>query len=220
MKRACVSVIVLALCCWLAGCNQSTSSAPAPATANTSQAAPAAATPAPATAAPESASAGTAPNNQVTQKLQELAGKNATNCGRLGLNVDSQAAADCAMKANKAKLPFYVAYDMPGLTVGVAGAANGKLYAVQAESAKGGGAPGKVSAADCPSALRVAQSGRVTCTPPGSMGTPSTGGSNPHAGVTMPPAAKGNAHGGMAVPPAGTPNPHQGGAPMEGAKSH
>lgn len=207
MKKALIVIVALIIASGLAGCNRSSASA-----------APNAAAPAGAEAAASpAAAAAAATNDKVSQKLQELAGKSATNCGRLGLTDNLQAASDCALQANKAKKPFYVAYDMPGLTVGVAGAGNGKLYAVQAESGARGAAP--VTATDCPAALRVAQSGRVTCVPPGSMGI-ANGASSPHAGMTMPPADKGNPHGGMPMPPPGTPNPHQGGIPIEGAKSH
>jgi len=95
----------------------------------------------------------------------------------------SKAASDCAMQASQSKHPFYVAYDMPGMTVGVAGNADGKLFTVQAQ---GEGPSATVTAGDCPSQLRVASSGRVTCFAPGDMG-----------GLS----------GHTAIPP-GMPNPH------------
>ena len=203
-------VVVLVVAGGFAACNRS--SAPAATTPSAAAAAPAPMAAPVETAAP-------AANDKVSQKLQELAGTSATNCGRLGLTGNLQAASDCALKANKAKQSFYVAYDMPGLTVGVAGAANGKLYAIQSGVGGGGGAAATVTATECPAALRVAQSGRVTCVSPGSMGV-AGGASSPHAGMTMPPAGTGSPHGAMPMPPAGTPNPHQGGVPIEGAKSH
>ena len=216
MKIATISVLMLALACGLAGCNQSSNPAPSTVAASSSQAAPAVAP----ASAPDSAPAPSGAGDKFAQKLQELAGPGAANCGRPALNTDQQPAADCAMKASKAKKAFYVAYDMPGLTTGVAGASSGKLFSVQSEPAARG-AVGQVTSAECPAALRVAQSGRVTCTAPGNMpgNVPSKGG-NPHAGMAMPPADKGSPHGSMAMPPAGTTNPHQGGAPIEGAKSH
>jgi hypothetical protein len=173
-----------------------------------------------------SAPAGAAkpPADAVEQKLQDLAGKGATNCGRLQLNADVKSAGDCAMQASGAKKPFYVAYDMPGLTVGVAGAADGKLYSVQAQTAEGNQSapPTQVTSTECPAALRLAQSGRVTCIAPGNMGGMGGGGTSPHGGMTMPPAGAENPHGGgMMMPPSGTPNPHKNsGIPTEGAKSH
>ncbi len=116
-------------------------------------------------------------------KLQEYAGASSTNCGRLEVHApeaQSKAAADCAMQASQSKKPFWVAYDMPGMVVGVAGNAEGKLFTVRSE---GSG----VSAGDCPSALRLAASGRVTCFAPGDMGSMGAG----HTAV-----------------PQGMPNPH------------
>ncbi len=143
-------------------------------------------------------------NDPVTQKLQDLSGSGATDCGRTSQSPDQiQKASDCAMSAAKDKRPFYVAYDMPGLTVGVAGNPEGKLFSVQAETPENaaGGKP-QIQSAPCPAELRLAQSGRVTCMSPGSMG-----GGNPHGGMG---AATGeNPHGGMmSMPPMGTSNPH------------
>jgi len=85
------------------------------------------------------------------------------------------------MQASQGKKPFYVAYDMPGMVIGVAGNAEGKLFTARSE---GSG----VSGGDCPSALRLAASGRVTCFAPGDMGSMGAGHSaippgmpNPHA---------------------------------------
>jgi hypothetical protein len=133
-------------------------------------------------AAPTSATSSKSPD-AVQLKLQEYAGNSATNCGRLDLHVpeaQSKGAADCALQAAKAKHAFYIAYDMPGMAVGVAGNAEGKLFTARSE---GGG----VSSGDCPSDLRLAASGRVTCFAPGDMGSMGAG----HT----------------AIPP-GMPNPH------------
>ena len=126
----------------------------------------------------------------VQQKLQQYSGGAATDCGRLNVQataVQSKSAADCAVEANQGKHPFYVAYDMPGMSVGVAGNADGKLFTVQTQGS------GTLTNGDCPSQLRVASSGRVTCFAPGDMG--SMAGS--HAAGAMPP---------------GMPNPHAAGA--------
>ena len=127
------------------------------------------------------------PPDAVQEKLQEFAGSSATNCGRLDVKAtadQSKAASDCAMQASQNKRPFLVAYDMPGMVVGVAGNSDGKLYSVQAQ----GGPSPTVTAGDCPSQLRVAGSGRVTCFAPGDMGMMGAGHTaipqgmpNPHA---------------------------------------
>ena len=142
----------------------------------------------------------------VQQKLQELAGSAATDCGHLQSQTQEhlKPASDCAMQAAQSRHPFYVAYDMPGLTVGVSGDAAGKLYFVQAEQPANAqpGVKAAIQSGPCPSELRVALSGRVTCFAPGTMG-PGT-----HGAMPMPPAGIENPHGGMGLPPSGTPNPH------------
>lgn len=146
----------------------------------------------------------------VTQKLQEQAGSGATDCGRIKSQEPDKvkSAGDCAMQAAKDKRPFYVAYDMPGLTAGYAGNAEGKLFSVQSEQPEAAGAKPEIKSAPCPGELRFAQSGRVTCMMPGSMGG---AGTSPHGG--MPPATGANPHGGMMdMPNLGTPNPQ--GAPQ------
>lgn len=160
-----------------------------------------------------------APADAVQKKMQELAGSGATDCGRFKAQTLDQMklASDCAMKAAQGKHPFYVGYDLPGLTIGVVGNGEGKLFAIQAQQPDPAqpGAVAEVKSAPCPSELRIAQSGRVTCVPPGSMGMNMGGGSSPHGGeMTMPAAGGQNPHGGaMPMPPAGTPNPHGGKTP-------
>jgi hypothetical protein len=100
------------------------------------------------------------------------------------------------MQASQGKHAFYVSYEMPGMGVGVAGNAEGKLFTVQTQ-----GATGALTSGACPSALRVASSGRVTCFAPGDMGSMSgshTAGSMP-PGATNPHASKTNPH--AATPP-------------------
>jgi len=131
-----------------------------------------------------SSAAAAKPPDPVQQKLQEFAGSSATNCGRLDIHApetQSKGAADCAMQASQGKKPFYIAYDMPGMVVGVAGNGEGKLYTARSEGSA-------VSGGDCPSALRLAASGRVTCFAPGDMGSMGAGHTaipqgmpNPHA---------------------------------------
>src|SRR5512146_2033464 len=113
-----------------------------------------------------SAPAATAAKDALEQGLQKIAGSGATNCGRVGQDADVKPASDCAMQAAQSKKPFYVAYDMPGLSVGIAGNSEGKLSTVQAQTAPGE-SQAKVTDYPCEAALRLAQSGRVTCTAPG-----------------------------------------------------
>jgi hypothetical protein len=131
--------------------------------------------------------------------LQEYSGAGATDCGRLDVQAKadkSKTAADCAMQASQGKHPFYVAYDMPGMAVGVAGNSEGKLFTVQSQ---GTGPSAAVSTGNCPSQLRVASSGRVTCFAPGDMGSMGPGHT---AGAIVP----------------GMPNPHAAGNPKPPAK--
>lgn len=157
-------VLILAICCLLMACNKS------------------------ATPVTSSNISPSKPLDAFQQKLQDFAGSSATNCGRLDVKVNadqSKAASDCAMQASQSKHPFYVAYDMPGMAVGVAGDSGGKLYTVQSQ---GEGPSAAVTGGDCPAQLRVAASGRVTCFAPGDMGS------------------MGGGH--TAIPP-GMPNPHE-----------
>ena len=115
------------------------------------------------------------PPDAVHQKLQDYAGSSATNCGRLDVHAaeaQSKTAADCAMQASQSKHAFYVAYDMPGMSVGVAGNSEGRLFSVQSE---GEGSSAALNSGACPSQLRVANSGRVTCFAPGDMGSRGAG---------------------------------------------
>lgn len=150
-----------------------------------------------------SSSASSNSNDAVHQKLQELAGNGATDCGRVKSQEVAvvQPASDCAMKAAQGKQAFYVAYDLPGLTTAIAGNAQGNLFSIQAQTADA--ASPKIESAPCPSELRLAQSGRVTCYAAGAMG-----------GMGMPGGA--SPHGGMAVPPATGANPHAGAVPSHG----
>jgi hypothetical protein len=160
----------------------------------------------------KSTSSGAKSNDPVEQKLAQQAGSGATDCGRITTQAPDQLkkAGDCAVQASQAKHAFYVAYDMPGMTVGVAGNSDGKLFYASSQQAQPGqtGAP-DIQSGPCEAELRVAQSGRVTCFAPGSF----MGGTS-HAGGGMQPGVA-NPHGGgmpMSMPSAGTPNPHAGGA--------
>jgi hypothetical protein len=127
-------------------------------------------------------------NDAVQQKLEQYSGTSATDCGRLAVGASanqSKSASDCVLQANQGKHPFYVAYDMPGMSVGIAGNAEGKVFSVQSQ---GEGMSATLTSGDCPSQLRIAGSGRVTCFAPGDMGSLGAGHTaipdgmpNPHA---------------------------------------
>ena len=177
--------LILAASC-LAGCSKSSS--PSSTTSSTPSAA--ASSPAPA-------------NDAVQQKLQELAGSGAADCGRHDIkaqNAELTSASNCAQDAAKDKKPFYVAYDMPGMTTAVAGNAEGKLFAVELQ---GSGTGAKLDSGPCPAALRVASSGRLTCFTPGSM---SLNGNDPHAGMGANPGAA-SPHAGSGFPQPMAPPP-------------
>jgi hypothetical protein len=166
-----ITVVLMFTLFGLTACNKSASpAAPASNAASSSAASP-------------MSSAGPGP---VQQKLQEYSGAGATNCGSLdarAAEAQLKSASDCTMQANQGKHAFYVSYEMPGMAVGVAGNGEGKLFTVQTQ-----GATGALTSGACPSALRVASSGRVTCFAPGDMGSMSgshTAGSMP-AGTTNP----------------------------------
>jgi len=197
-------LLVLAAAAMLPACSQNKAATTETAAASQPAAAPAA-QPA---SAPKS-------NDAMQQKAGELAGSSAKDCGRPSSTDRSalEVTASCVMDTAQAKKPFTVVYDMPGMSVGVAGNAEGKFFALQAVVPEGGSSKASaVSVSPCPAELRIAQSGRVTCFPQGTMGVP-PGGANPHAGAGSTP------HGGMGVPPAGTPHPHAGGTPTTPPKS-
>ena len=145
---------------------------------------------------PSSSAAATGVTDAVQQKLQELAGSEAMDCGRHAIQAQAAeltTASNCALGASKNKKAFFVGYDMPGMTTAVAGNADGKLYAVQLQ---GSGTGAQLHSGPCPAELRVASSGRVTCFTPGSM---SLSGNDPHAGMGGKPGGA-NPHGGMELP--------------------
>ena len=150
--------------------------------------------------APSAASAN--PNDPLERKLQEIAGSSATNCGYFKSQALDQmeTAGRCGMQAAQQKRPFYVAYEMPGMIVALAGTADGKLFSVQAQPS----APGGLASVPCPSDLRIAPSGRLTCYAPGTF--PMGAGADSHSGMTMPPSMGGNPHQGSGT--SAHPSPH------------
>jgi hypothetical protein len=190
--------VVLMAGCFLAGCNKSPAASPSSSVMS----------PAPASS-PASPGSPTSAGGPVEEKLKELAGRGATNCGHLQSQATEQmdAAAKCSMQAAQAKRPFYVAYDLPGMTVAIAGNSAGKLFSVgsQGANAQTGSASGLASG-DCPTSLRVAPSGRVTCFAPGTFPMGMGAGQSAHGSGMMPPASGANPHKGLAIPPPGHPS--------------
>lgn len=146
-----------------------------------------------------SSAAPSRPNDAVQGKLKELAGSGATDCGRIDVkapNDQFKTASSCATSAADGKKPFYVAYDMPGMTTGVAGNSEGKLFALELQ---GSGTGAKLDSGPCPAALRIAPSGRLTCFVPGTMGLNATG-ADPHSGISTTPTANPHAGGTTGLP--------------------
>ena len=102
------------------------------------------------------------PKDAVEAKLQELAGGDATNCGRLPVQADKElkTASDCAIDAAQKRHPFYVGYDMPGMSVGVAGNSAGSLFSVEAQGEAGSQ---QVTSGACPAALRETVCSSPSC---------------------------------------------------------
>ena len=196
MIRAALIFIALVL---LVACN----SAPAP---TSKAAAPQPSATSGAAAASAEAPAATTSEGNVSTALQGLAGKDATNCGDIKTLAGEEVgkAGDCAMSSAKNKKAFLVSYEMPGLSVGVAGNVEGKLFMAQSSEVAG---KATTKSQPCPAELRIAQSGRVTCMPAGSMGV-APGSDNPHAGGMPAVPGSSNPHaGGMPAAP-GAANPH------------
>ena len=173
MNKILLLGVMAALC--LTGCNKSQSGSPASTPAK--------------------------PDDAVQSKLKTLAGSGATDCGRLDVRAADQqltGASTCAQKAAESRHPFYVAYDMPGMSTGVAGNADGKLFAVELQ---GSGTGAQLASGPCPAEMRLAKSGRITCFIPGTMGLNPTA-SDPHSGIAVNPG--GNPQGGMIPQPFGS----------------
>jgi len=173
MKKISFAIILATLC--VTGCNK-----PATPSAGSENPSTPSST-APVSAAPKA-------NDALQQKLVEYSGSSGSDCGRLDVQAPEaqlKSASSCAMQASQEKRPFYVAYDMPGMSVGVAGNSDGKLFTVQSQGA------GLTSGA-CPSQLRVASSGRISCFAPGDMGSMGGG----HTSMSSPMGKMPSPHGG------------------------
>lgn len=157
------------------------------------------------------------PDDNVQLKLKELAGAGATDCGRLDVRAPEQqltSASNCATNSRQSKRPFYVAYDMPAMTTGVAGNSQGQLFAVELQ---GAGTGAQLSSGACPGEMRVAKSGRITCFLPGTMGLNPTA-ADPHRGISTNPQA--NPQSGGGIPQPLTPSPFPGNASKAPAKKN
>ena len=186
MRKALPLFLIAA--CFLTGCSKSKSS----------------------TVSSNAAGAASSGDDPVQKKLQELAGGGAKNCGLFNSQVRAEldAASQCVVDASKAKTPFYVEYELPGMNVAVAGNAQGKLYSVQSQVGGAG-----LMSGDCPAELRVAPSGRVTCYAPGTF--PMGAGAGSHTTMPMPPMGTGSPHGAAGALPPGHPSPHQDRKPQQ-----
>lgn len=154
-------------------------------------------------------------DDPVQLKLKELAGSGATDCGRLDVRASNEqltSANNCTTKSAQEKHPFYVGYDMPGMSTGVAGNAEGKLFAVQLQ---GAGTGAQLASGPCPAELRIAKSGRATCFIPGTMGLTPTS-ADPHSGIPMNSAGGANPQGGM-IPQPFAPPPKSSAPPKQPA---
>jgi hypothetical protein len=73
-----------------------------------------------------------------SQHLRSIAGKNATDCGHVGLHQSATAASDCSLSTWKAKRPFLVSYDVQGidsrLVFGMASDGGGDVFSVKYDS--------------------------------------------------------------------------------------
>jgi hypothetical protein len=162
-----------------------------------------------------SSSSSVRPDDPVQLKLKELAGPGATDCGRLDVRASNEqltSANNCTTKAAQEKHPFYIGYDMPGMSTGVAGNAEGKLFAVQLQ---GAGTGAQLASGPCPAELRIAKSGRATCFIPGTMGLTPTS-ADPHSGIPMNSAGGANPQSGM-IPQPFAPPPKSGKTPKQPA---
>ena len=115
----------------------------------------------------------------LSNRLKQIAGDGAIDCGSVGLGPASTTASDCALKTHAHGKPFYVSYRVQGidshLAVGFAADATGNAYALEYDSA-GWSSEGlgknlqlsdgnhiTIERCSKPVKLRKARSGRITC---------------------------------------------------------
>ncbi len=114
--------------------------------------------------------------------IRTLAGKDATDCGRVSVRGDVKPATDCAMAAFRNRKAFFVRYSLQGIdsevAVGVALTASGKAFGADFDSMgwNTDGLPkdyvlsagNHIVTYPCPKPVlfRVTPSGRLSCFPP------------------------------------------------------
>lgn len=106
-------------------------------------------------------------------KNHYLAGRGGVNCGRVKIGGDPTSATECAVEANAAGKPFWVAYNIQGIDAIVAGGIvrtpSGKLLAITYDSCPSGCGFSllgqRVGVESCPQPyhLYVNPKGRVNC---------------------------------------------------------
>jgi hypothetical protein len=109
------------------------------------------------------------------KRIDQLAGPNAVNCGRVSPRDDPKSETACALAAHKAGKPFRVRYDMQGIDSFVAAAfvrlPDGSVQALNYDSDPfGGGGRAhemvRVTACPAPIQLHTTPEGHLTCFPP------------------------------------------------------
>ena len=122
------------------------------------------------------------PMKLIDDKLRSLAGKSATNCGRIGVWQKPNDASDCAIHSFADQKSFTIRFVLQGIdsivAVGLASNSAGDMFAVEYDS-NGWSSKGLSSRAQlsdrnrifvepCPKPiiLRKSQTGRLTCYPP------------------------------------------------------
>jgi hypothetical protein len=112
-----------------------------------------------------------APEQGVRNRLKELAGKAAQDCGRATTAAENSSKGLCATKAYKRKMPFYVQYHVYGTDAeveeGLALDSQGRLFHVWTISMSplyGGKPSGKFEVHPCDAnSLRKLSDGELTC---------------------------------------------------------
>jgi hypothetical protein len=116
--------------------------------------------------------AGDSSEDLLEQDSKRLAGPNAVDCGRVGIDADPKVATDCALAAQEAGKPFRVRYDLRGfdsfVAVAIVRSQIGTVGALQYDSdpfGGGGRAHEVVYPKRCPEPVHlwVNPSGRINC---------------------------------------------------------
>jgi hypothetical protein len=109
------------------------------------------------------------------RRMQQLAGQDAVDCGRVAPRAEARPATDCALAANSSGKPFHVRYDMQGIdsyvAVGFVRLPDGGVEALSYDSdpmGGGGRAHEMVSVRKCPAPVHLyaTPKGHLSCFPP------------------------------------------------------